>query len=129
MSQNFHDKIESIKKVFNCWVYRKVSPYGKITIIKSLALSKLSYVAIVLPSLAKTQLKKLETICQDFLWGDKKSVKVSKEDACLTQKAGGLGMTSIKEFWEALKFSWIRRALNTEDTWPNILEHAVNSIL
>ena len=53
MESNFHEKIDDMKKVFNCWIYCKISPYGKITIIKSLALSKLSYVVLIMPSMGK----------------------------------------------------------------------------
>ena len=62
MDSNFETKVEEIKKVFNCWVNRILSIYGKIVIIKTLALSKLSHLASVLPDLNQTKLKKLENV-------------------------------------------------------------------
>ena len=121
MESNFHEKIEAMKRVFNCWIYRKISPYGKITIIKSLALSKLSYVALIMPTLGKKHFKTIEQLCQKFLWGDQKSVKVSKEDTALPEASGGLGMLDLGDFWDSLKFSWIRRAINSNDEWPKML--------
>ena len=53
MEVNFASKIEVIKKVLNCWFYRTLTVYGKITVIKTLALSKLSHLAVVLPNLEK----------------------------------------------------------------------------
>ena len=53
MENNFKSKVKDIKKLFNCWFYRALSPYGKIALIKSLALSKLSHIALVMPSLSK----------------------------------------------------------------------------
>ena len=40
MECNFDSKIEEIKKVFNCWINRTLSIYGKIVVIKTLGLSK-----------------------------------------------------------------------------------------
>ena len=42
MESNYTDKIEEIKKMLGGWFLRYLTPYGKITVIKSLALSKLS---------------------------------------------------------------------------------------
>ena len=61
MEQNYLEKMETIKKLLNSWMYRHLTPYGKIVVIKSLALSKLSHIALVVPSLAKKELKSLET--------------------------------------------------------------------
>ena len=129
MESNYTEKLEEIQKVFNCWAFRKITPYGKITIIKSLALSKLSYVALILPALGKKNLKKLEQSCQKFIWGNQKSVKVSKEDSALPEEIGGLGMLDINDFWDSLRFSWIRRAINSNDEWPKMLALTLSEIL
>ena len=62
MDQNYFEKINDIEKLLNRWLYRHMSPYGKIVVIKSLALSKLSHIALVVPNLAKNHLQKLEKI-------------------------------------------------------------------
>ena len=80
MDQNYFEKIKDIEKMLNGWLYRHLSPYGKIVVIKSLALSKLSHIALVVPNLAKNHLKKLENILFSFLWSNK-SAKVSKIDS------------------------------------------------
>ena len=68
METNFKDKIDEIKKLLNAWFYRKLTPYGKICLIKTLALSKLSHIALVIPSLEKKDLQELEKIIYTFLW-------------------------------------------------------------
>ena len=40
----------------------------------------------------------------------------------------GLGLVDIKQFWQSLKFSWIRRLTNTGAFWPKILEQSINNI-
>ena len=51
MEQNFQEKMESIEKMLKHWSYRRLNLEGRITIIKSLALSKVSHLAILLPEL------------------------------------------------------------------------------
>ena len=128
MDINFDSKLEEIKNIFNSWINRTLTVYGKIVVIKSLALSKLSHLALVLPDLNKTQIKEIEKLSFNFIW-DNKPDKVSREHSKLAEKAGGLGMVDIKSFWMSLKFSWFRRALNTNAFWPYILESEVEKNL
>ena len=125
MEDNFWSKIRSIEKLLASWSYRYLTPYGKITIIKSLALSKLSHVALVIPSPSKRMLKYLETIIHNFLWNDK-SEKVCRADTKLPEHLGGLNMPDIENFWTAFKFSWVRRLLVTKSFWPIILQQQIN---
>ena len=102
MENNFSTKIGEIKKIFSCWLYRKLSPYGKVVIIKTLALSKLSHAALVVPSLGKNKIKELESLIFNFLW-DGKPDKVARESTKISEKLGGMGITDIKYFLECIK--------------------------
>ena len=106
---------------------RYLTPYGKITVIKTLALSKLSHVALVIPSLSSAKIKKLEKIFFDFIWC-KKSEKVRRDDTKLPQKVGGLGMIDVARYWTAFKFSWLRRILSTNAFRPKILKKSVAEV-
>ena len=108
------------------WLYRHLSPYGKIVIIKSLALSKLSHIALVVPSLAKKDLHTLEQIFFSFIWSNK-GCKVSKSDSLRPLKKGGLAMVDVGTFWQSLKCSWVRRLLSTDAFWPKILNKTLNN--
>jgi hypothetical protein len=92
-----------------------LSLYGKLVIIKTLALPKLSHLALVLPDLDSREIKSLENLILSFLWNNKPD-KVSRDHAKLSERAGGLGVVHIKSFWQALKISWIRRSLSTVNT-------------
>ena len=127
MNSNFEDKILKIEKLLAHWSYRYLTPFGKVTVIKSLALSKLSHIAMVVPNPSKMMFKRLEGILYKFLWGGK-SEKVSRVDTKLPEKMGGLGMPDIEEFWLALKYSWLRRLLTTKSFWPNILLKQISII-
>ena len=49
MEDNFWNKMSSLEKLLANWSYRYLTTYGKITIIRSLALSKLSHIVLVIP--------------------------------------------------------------------------------
>ena len=121
MDQNYYEKIKDIEKLLQGWLYRYLSPYGKIVVIKALALSKLSHIALVVPSLTKNDLQKLEKIFFNFLWSNK-TAKVSKVDCYKPLNKGGLAMVDVATFWQSLKCSWTRRLLATDAFWPKILE-------
>ena len=59
---NIEPKIEQIKREIVQWNRRKLSPLGKITVIKSLLLYKLIHLLTVLPSPSQTISKQLERI-------------------------------------------------------------------
>ena len=48
MGQYVDQQIENIKKLLSNWRHRFLSPFGKITVIKSLALSKITHLALIL---------------------------------------------------------------------------------
>ena len=68
MGKNFQEKLESIEKMLKHWSYRTINLEGRITIIKSLALSKVSHLAIQLPELDEQQATRLEKLTFDFIW-------------------------------------------------------------
>ena len=121
MNKNFDKKLEEIKKILNCWINRTLTVYGKLTVIKTIALSKLSHLVLVLPDLDKQRFKIIENLFFGFIWGNKPD-KVSRDHVKLPEKSGGLGMVDIKYFWSSLKFSWVRRLLKSKAFWPTILE-------
>jgi hypothetical protein len=57
---NFNKKLLDIEKEITHWNKRNITPYGKITVIKSLLLSKITHLFIALPKPNKEWLKLLE---------------------------------------------------------------------
>ena len=60
MNDNFNDKIVRMEKLINSWNYRYLTPFGKITVLKSLCLSKLSHLALVLPNPTNDMIRRIE---------------------------------------------------------------------
>ena len=127
MDDNFDKKIKNIEKMLSNWTYRYLTPFGKITVIKTLCLSKLSHTALVITNPSKSMIKRIEGIFFKFLWGNG-SEKVRREDTKLPIKLGGLGMPDISNFWTAFKFSWVRRLLFSNAFWPNLFLQEVSTI-
>ena len=69
--QNIDGKIKEIQKLIFIWNGRYLTPYGKIIIIKSLLISKITHVLLSLPSPSPFTINKLEKIFQEFIWGQK----------------------------------------------------------
>ena len=124
---NYEEGIKNIKKVINSWRYRHLTVYGKITIIKSLALSKLTHLSIVLPQLGQEALNELEHAFLDFIWNSKGD-KVDRKTLFIPEKFGGLNMISVSDFWKSLKLSWLRRLLTTKSAWKSVLETSLEAL-
>ena len=118
---NFRKKFEDIKSIYNSWLYRHLSPLGRITVIKSLALSKLSSVVLVCPHISPNVLKELTNISYQFLWKNKPD-RMKRVEAMLPLEKGGLNMPSISDFWKSLKISWARRLMNSDCAWQKVLQ-------
>ena len=46
---NFENKLNEMKKVLNAWSRRNLTPFGRITVIKSLVISKINHLLMNLP--------------------------------------------------------------------------------
>jgi hypothetical protein len=84
---------------------------GKIAMAKSIALSKLVHLFMVLPNPTNDFFKRLDTMIYQFIWGGgndkiKRSVIIGKINQ------GGLNMTHLQSFCYSLKMIWIKELLN-----------------
>ena len=115
---NVQEILLKVKHILSQWSKRKLSLSGRITIIKSLALSKFVHLFISLPAPPNGLIKELENMFYNFLWNSgpdriKRKIIV-KNIAC-----AGLRMVELKSFIKALKVSWFRRILQQSE--PNEL--------
>ena len=62
---NIYRKLGEVKKLIRIWHARNLTPYGKITIIRSLLMSKFTNMLLSLPSPSKELLDELNSV---FLW-------------------------------------------------------------
>jgi len=104
---NCETKLQDLQRILDSWKRRKLTLLGKINIVKSLGLAKLTYNASVLP-LPKDFDKQVNKTLFDFIW-DNKPHKIKNNTLIGDRKEGGLKMTEFDSMNKALKASWVRR--------------------
>jgi len=82
--------------------------------MKTLVLSKLTYLFINLPDPSEEFIKLLEKELFTFLWDGKKG-KIKKSVVCKQYADGGLKMINVRSFISTLKLSWLRRLIPDSD--------------
>ena len=114
---SFLEKIDKLQSILNSWLARRLTLLGKITIIKSLAMSQIVYQLSSLPS-HQTVVHEINSILYDFLW-DSKGDKMKRTEIINDYNKGGLKMIDIQSFNASLKMKWVQSYLNTENkgTW------------
>ena len=113
-SQNWNCKIEKIQKLLNLWKKRHTTLFGKISILKALALPKIAYPAQFL-TVPEDILKKINSIFYEFLWGKCERIKRNTLIGDLTQ--GGIKMIDVESHFMSFKATWVDRILNSNADW------------
>ena len=110
---NTFDKYLEAKTLFNCWAKRSNTPIGRVMVLKSLILSKLIYLWIMLPNPPDDLIESLQKIFLDFIWSGKKDkIKRSVSVSVNHTKNGGINIPNIGKYIYALKLTWIKRIFN-----------------
>ena len=105
--KNFFEKLGSLKKTSSVWSRRDLSIYGRINIVKTLALSKLVFICSVMET-PKNFATEVNKIVFDFIW-KQKPAKIKKTTLIKKKSDGGLGMKDFVLFDKALKLTWVKR--------------------
>ena len=113
--------MNAIVTELNQWSKRDITPFGKIIVIKTLALSKIVHILISLPSPSTALLNELNKIFFEFLWNGKPD-PIKRSIAKLKLEKGGLGMIDIKIFDKALKMTWLRKLAITQASWKRLID-------
>ena len=105
--KNFTETIGKIENVLAVWRQRNLTLEGKITIFKTLAISKIVFIAFLsnVPEIITTTLK---TIQSNFLWNGMRP-KIKHDTLCNSYEKGGLQSVDIICKVKALQLSWVKR--------------------
>ena len=114
--RNIDLKLKEIYKLIQIWNGRFLTPFGKVVIIKSLLISKITHVLLSLPSPKPSTIIQLEETFKNFLWNNK-IPKFRKEILETLSNLGGLKLTNLQKFDFALKISWVKRLMNQKEGW------------
>ena len=120
LDTNYRKAIQKIQVEIRKWQRRTLTPLGKITVIKTMLLSKLIHLLTSLPT-PTSFLDEIHKMFFQFLW-DKKPDKISRNTVCMNYLDGGLKMLNIYDFVKSLKVTWIRKILySKESQWCKLL--------
>ena len=111
-----------MQREINNWLKRDLTPFGKVTVIKTLIVSKIVHILLSLPSPNKATFNKINKMLYEFLW-DGKPDKIKRNIAKQKLENGGIAMIDIELFDKALKMTWIRRFLTGNSKWKILTSH------
>lgn len=118
---NYEPKLKKIENTIAVWRQRNLTIYGKTTIIKTFLISQIVYLLSVLPAPSQDFLARLERILYKFLWNNKVE-RIRRSTRVLPENEGGIKMPHMPAFNYAIKLSWLKRLLLTEDisAWKSL---------
>ena len=90
------------------WRRRNLSLIGKVTVIKSLFLSKLVHILTALPNPTEEDIKRINRIFYKFIWNNSAD-KIKRVKIVQGYHNDGLNMVDLKSFIKSLKISWLKR--------------------
>ena len=119
IEKNYVACIKKLQKVLNLWGLRFMTLYGKIIVFKSLAFSKLIYVASM-SSVPSDIIKLIESIHKEFIW-DKKRPNIKHSSLISDYPSGGLKDTDVPSKIKSLHLNWLNRLYdNSFHPWKQI---------
>ena len=108
--ENWVKRIENIENIVKSWNKRKITVIGRVTIVKSLMISQIVHLLMVVtvPEWVKTE---INTLIFKFLWGGYKEgiEKVKRKILIQDFSEGGIKMIDINSFQKKLVMSWVDR--------------------
>ena len=119
VKRNFGPKIAQIQKEMAQWRRGNITPIGRITVIKSLLISKFVHLFTALPSPSQNQLKQLRSLFFEFLWAGKPD-PVKQAKAIQNYSNGGLRMLDLQAFVKSMKISWFR-SFTIKTAWQEVV--------
>ena len=87
----YSSTIEEMKKIFLNLSKRILTPLGRITVIKSLALSKINQLILSLPKPSEKKVKEIQTLFYNYLW-NRGPNKIKRSLVIQNYDNGGLRM-------------------------------------
>ena len=116
---NIEPKLIEIQKLIRIWQLRNLTIVGKITIIKSLLISKFIHILLSLPSPKETLFKRIESLFDLFLWNGS-TPKFRRDIMENKVEDGGLQYPNLRHVDATMKVSWFKRLYKSNEGWASI---------
>ena len=112
----YQNRLECLQNLINTWSRRKLTWLGKITVIKTLCISKIIY-AITSIEAPEWFIENVKAMLENFLW-DNKPPRVKNQVMYNDYDMGGLRMPNLYHFIQSQNVNWIKRLLANQSTLP-----------
>ena len=127
IDRNFTECIKKLQNIIRVWGMRSLTLYGKVTIFKTLALSKVICIASM-SNIPNDIVKLIEQIHLDFIWSNKRP-NIKHSTLIGDYAKGGLKDVDIPAKMKALHLSWINRLFDSNSRpWKLIPLYHINKV-
>ena len=117
---NYNDKMSEIRRLYKVWSKRQITPLGRIAILKSLILSKLIYLWLLLPNPPNRIVDEIQKDIYKFVWNNKLD-RINRKTSVKNLNKGGIGIPDVCIYMNALKITWIRKLIHSTHKWKTYL--------
>jgi hypothetical protein len=125
---NFNEKFLEVKALYKLWLKRQLTPLGRVAVLKSLILSKLIYLWMLLPNPPDNTVNLIQKSVFKFVWNCKND-KIARKTSTKNVADGGIGIPNVKNYIHALKLMWIRKLVHSKHKWTEIIKLVNKKIL
>lgn len=112
-ANNFDKVFENFKTVLSIWRMRSLTLYGRILVVKSLALSKLYYICSKI-DVSDKFIARVKKEISDFIWHGRKP-KIKYNTLIGDYKEGGLRLPDFESYIKTNRLKWAFKLFNGEE--------------
>ena len=124
---NFEEKFLEIQMLYKIWLRRQLTPLGRVAVLKSLILSKIIYLWMLLPNPPDSTVNAIQKGFFEFVWG-RKNDKIARKTSVKNIVNGGIGIPDVRNYIIALKLMWIRKLNSSQHKWTEIIRLKCNKV-
>ena len=124
---NFNERIKKTRNIFNLWLQRDLTLYGRVLLSKAEGLSRFVYPSLSL-FVNDSTANVINKLFLDFIW-KKKPYKLKKAVLSNSRADGGLEVLNFIDTVNTFKVNWLNRCLaNPNSLWFFIPDHIFDKI-
>ena len=122
---NLHNTITNIDKLLMSYGRRGLSIIGRVTVIKTLAVSKLIHVLSITENPSSNFINEIENKFQNFVWNNK-SARIKYTFASKPYEEGGLSLPDLHSLVKSLKLTWVKRSYTLDGSWQTLFSSSLD---
>jgi hypothetical protein len=128
-SQNLDRVFEKFKATLSIWKLRNLTLYGKVQVVRSLAISQLLYVMSTI-NVPPIYYKKVEDEIVNFIWSGKKT-EIKYKSLIGNYSEGGLRLPDIQSMIQTSRVKWaikLMEGIESEKNWKRLALYYMNKL-